>query len=434
MDISVKAILFIEKEWAHTRLWGMTLYEKTMRQLASAGITECVLVTSPQMPPLEIRKDFADWFDLKYKSEIFSGNEITTLSSILADHTGDFVVIHGSSIYDSRLFENLLQAMKASEGDRAINIETGTESYLFAINRMTLDRVKAGSDGSLRNLLSNTDLVAGIQPDEMDNYIVKLRKHVVPYALPVDSPESLRKAERIAFDSVYKGATDFITKWAYPTPVRLLVKLVSPTPITPNHITIVSVILAFGAIPLYALGVYVPAVIMGIVMSLLDSLDGKLARLTVRSSTVGHYLDHVADVIYLPIWYISLGWSLCAGNLLNFESVMVQATWALAALYVADRLLVQLFRSSMRANLNDYTPLDYNARIFIARRNPFLVCVTVGLILGKPEIGLYGIACWQALTFLFHLVRAIYLPLSGKPHQLEELKSKKETSTPGSMS
>ena len=41
--------------------------------------------------------------------------------------------------------------------------------------------------------------------------------------------------------------------------------------------------------------------------SLLDTVDGKLARVTARSSRLGHVLDHGIDAVYPPFWYLCWG-------------------------------------------------------------------------------------------------------------------------------
>jgi phosphatidylglycerophosphate synthase len=38
-------------------------------------------------------------------------------------------------------------------------------------------------------------------------------------------------------------------------------------------------------------------------MSVLDSVDGKLARLTFESTPQGDVLDHGMDIVHPPFWY-----------------------------------------------------------------------------------------------------------------------------------
>ena len=52
---------------------------------------------------------------------------------------------------------------------------------------------------------------------------------------------------------------------------------------------------------------------MGWLMTFLDTVDGKLARVTVTSSRIGDVLDHGLDIIHPPLWYIAWGVGLPAG-------------------------------------------------------------------------------------------------------------------------
>jgi phosphatidylglycerophosphate synthase len=47
-------------------------------------------------------------------------------------------------------------------------------------------------------------------------------------------------------------------------------------------------------------------------MTLLDTVDGKLARVTVASSKFGHVLDHGVDIVHPPFWYLAWGLGLGA--------------------------------------------------------------------------------------------------------------------------
>jgi len=42
-------------------------------------------------------------------------------------------------------------------------------------------------------------------------------------------------------------------------------------------------------------------------MTFLDTVDGKLARVTVNSSPFGHIYDHAIDLISPPFWYLAWG-------------------------------------------------------------------------------------------------------------------------------
>ena len=71
-------------------------------------------------------------------------------------------------------------------------------------------------------------------------------------------------------------------------------------------------------------------------MTFLDTVDGKLARVTVTSSRVGHILDHGMDIIHPPIWYAC--WA--SGLILNSKITPEAAdsiTWWIVGGYILGR-------------------------------------------------------------------------------------------------
>ena len=73
---------------------------------------------------------------------------------------------------------------------------------------------------------------------------------------------------------------------------RLLVRSLAGTPVRPNHITTLSLALAFGAGALYARGEAVAAnwaAALFVLARFLDHSDGELAGLTGRTSRLGYY-------------------------------------------------------------------------------------------------------------------------------------------------
>ncbi|MDY6967065.1 MAG: CDP-alcohol phosphatidyltransferase family protein [Spirochaetota bacterium] len=412
-----KAIIFANKDEALLRLWGMTLYEKILRQLSSINIEECILIANDfSIIKSNLRKDFKQWNTINIKIQQIESNEIKTLTSILKNDDSNFLVIQGNAVFDSRILQYLQQELEKNHFKYVTENDNLSSPFIFSVCKKVYDFDNPRDYKDLKDLFSKNPSLDKILTKDMDCYIVKLRKHLVPYLLEVRDKQSLKKAKLISFNSVYKGAVDFVTKYIYPIPVRIFVGLISPTYLTPNQITLFSISLAFGSIPFYFLGWYWLAICMGVVMSFLDSVDGKLARLTMRTTTSGRRLDHISDRVYLPIWYLGVGWSLAEGNMLNFNSYFVISTWLLVVIYIIDRIMIKLFRKLYNASINDYTKLDYYVRIFIARRNAFLMTMIIGLVFSRPDYGFFIFVFWQIITFFFHLFRFIYLPLSKKEY------------------
>src|SRR5688572_17787349 len=80
-------------------------------------------------------------------------------------------------------------------------------------------------------------------------------------------------------------------------PARLLVNQLKKTPVTPIHVT-----LLFGAVGLIAVycilnEYFIAAGILIIVKSILDAVDGELARAKKTPSFTGRYLDSIFDFL-----------------------------------------------------------------------------------------------------------------------------------------
>lgn len=66
-------------------------------------------------------------------------------------------------------------------------------------------------------------------------------------------------------------------------------------PLTPNQVSIISFVLGLISALLYVLGMPIPAAIMVQVSSIIDGVDGELARLLGLTSRVGAFLDAILD-------------------------------------------------------------------------------------------------------------------------------------------
>src|SRR3546814_5506684 len=103
-----------------------------------------------------------------------------------------------------------------------------------------------------------------------------------------------------------------MTRWVYPPLVWQLVRLSTAFGLSANAITILSVVLTFAAVPLFACGAFAAGLACAYAMSILDSVDGKVARLTLSDTAFGNVLDHGLDIVHPPLWYGAWAWGLGA--------------------------------------------------------------------------------------------------------------------------
>ena len=80
---------------------------------------------------------------------------------------------------------------------------------------------------------------------------------------------------------------------------------------------------------LFAYGQYGWGLLAGWLMTFLDTVDGKLARVTVTSSRFGHYFDHIIDIVHPPIWYILWGLGLGTAYPASASIALSHVLWAI---------------------------------------------------------------------------------------------------------
>ena len=271
-------------------------------------------------------------------------------------------------------------------------------------------RVEPGEVAQIdRTATSLSGAVAPLAPltqAEFPAFIRKLRRSTPYYLFRVETSEQARKVERFLFWSNYKGSTDFFTKYVYPPLVWLMVPPLARARVHPNLVTAVSIFLTLIAVPLFAEGYWALGFLCAYGMSVLDSVDGKLARLTFTDSWLGNILDHGLDLVHPPFWYLAWAWGLTAGDT---TSPAWNAGLVMLGLYVLDRLILAIYPRRFHKGLHTHAPIDGFVRTFISRRNINLPLFTVGYYLGLGVPTLYLIVAWQAVTCLYHGGRTFWI-------------------------
>jgi phosphatidylglycerophosphate synthase len=234
-----------------------------------------------------------------------------------------------------------------------------------------------------------------------------LRKQAVPFAERLgDAPNDV--LERLTFGASYKGATDFVTKYAWPWPARHVTRWCAKWGLTPNQVTTVSLILMFLAMWGFCQGQWWIAIPLAWMMTFLDTVDGKLARVTMNSSKFGNYYDHGIDLIHPPFWWWA--WAVGAGGMAaargpEFVEIYDLALWVIVVGYVVQRIYEGAFLWLFKIEGHIWRPFDFAFRSITARRNPNLFILMISAILGVPDYGLIAVAAWVAICMGVHFFR-----------------------------
>jgi phosphatidylglycerophosphate synthase len=207
------------------------------------------------------------------------------------------------------------------------------------------------------------------------------------------------------FQGSYKGVTDFVTKWFWPVPAFWVTKYTARSGLSPNFVTTVGLVLVVFAYFLFEDGFYTAGLAAAWVMTFLDTVDGKLARLTLTSSKFGNLYDHGIDLIHPPFWYLAWGFGLAAYGTPLETGILSLVLWVLVVGYVVGRAVEGVFVRVFGMHIHVWQKIDSRFRLFTARRNPNMVVLTIAAIAGRPDIGLIAIAIWTVVCIIFHSVR-----------------------------
>ncbi|MFT5132997.1 MAG: phosphatidylglycerophosphate synthase [Gammaproteobacteria bacterium] len=321
---------------------------------------------------------------------------IEDISELPANTT--VLLLRADYLFDPRLLQALLTAQE--------------EFALFATNSEQVSALRAKSEYAqtlASELLGESEKILLLtltskQPaDLISAYDPRLLKYDAAEILPINE-ENKDYLENEIFDASYKGITDFVTKWLWPVPARAAVKWCVRYGFSPNQVTLFSLILTVLAGVAFWQGHFIAGLAMGWFMTFLDTVDGKLARVTITSSKIGDILDHGLDLIHPPLWY--LAWGFGIADTWMSTSLVMPLFWIVLGAYIGGRFCegaFELWIAPFRLFL--WRPWDSFNRLITARRNPNLVILSLSLVFGRPDIGLYLVVIWHIISTLVLALR-----------------------------
>jgi phosphatidylglycerophosphate synthase len=357
------------------RLWGLAPAERIERQLRGEGIG------------------------------LWQG----PLEALPANET--WLVLRGDCLYDTRVLRGLVKArdalLEVDDGGRLLPVA----AHVTAEQAPSIGALLRGRPPSTPMARVATVTLAQVAQG-FEAGLLKLDR---PYVLPVTA-ENQGALEQLTFSGAYKGVTDLVTKWLWPVPARWATRACVRTGITPNQVTAASLVLVIVAGVLFARGEFGWGLLAGWIMTFLDTVDGKLARVTVTSTRLGNIFDHGIDLVHPPLWYLAWGIGLApaaavAGVPLPLLYVVIFAG------YVGGRLCEGAFQRWLAAfSIFTWRPFDSWFRLIVARRNPNMLMLTASLAIGRPDLGLLAVAAWTALSTAILLLRLLAAAQARRKH------------------
>jgi len=311
---------------------------------------------------------------------------------------GPALLLRGDHLFDARVLSALIQTenncVLTSDEGQPVAIRIDGDDVARALAAL----MNGGAGEACANLPRYT-----LKDLNLLNLRQNLKKRDQPYVFRIGE-ENRRTLESELFARSYKGVTDLVTKWLWPVPAYWVVRLCVRFDLRPNHITLLSLLFAILAGVAFWHGHYGMGLLMGWLMTFLDTVDGKLARVTVTSSRLGDVLDHGLDIVHPPLWYIA--W---AAGLPAVPGWMPDLSVLMALIligYIGGRLCEGAFQFWVASfDIFIWRPIDSFSRLITARRNPNLILLSLGWLAGRPDIGLWSVVIWHLLSTAFLAVR-----------------------------
>jgi phosphatidylglycerophosphate synthase len=321
--------------------------------------------------------------------------------------TAPVLLLDGATLADPRLHRTLAERVVSTAVESR---EPGDHAGLVLLTGPVAPEALIGCTdiSALAHTLVESDQVEPMPDDAFTGFVRRLRRTLPYYVFRVDNAARAAKIERFMFWSNYKGSTDIFTRYVYPPLVWLMVRPLARLRIHPNWVTLVSIVFALAAVPLWATGHFVSAFFLAYAMSVLDSVDGKLARLTFTDSVLGNYLDHGLDMVHPPLWYIAWAYGLGIAAE-GWDSTLGHAAIAIVACYALDRAVLKIYPNIFGRAFHTHSRMDGIVRGFIARRNISLPIFTLGWLVGLGREAFYLIVAWQAATLAYHAGRTFWI-------------------------
>ncbi len=311
----------------------------------------------------------------------------------------DILIFNADYVYEPAFVDHLIHN---EQGTIRANDQSNSALVFARTN-------KAGFEQSLKRLSGSLE---GDQDEKSLDQIgpiyhgtLRKRQFNLVYSLD-DMP--VRHIEWSLYEGAYKGVTDFFTKHVWPLPAFWLTKLANGLGLSPNMVTSISFLLTIYATYAFYWGDWAVGLMAAWGMCILDTVDGKLARVTMTSSKWGNAFDHGIDLVHPPFWYAAWGMGLIhqAGG----EAALAIDMWSHLAVivvgYVVGRLCEGIFM--LVADGQDmwtWRKFDSLFRLWVSRRNPNLFLLTVSVFLMQPELGFLAVSYWTIASVIYQVVR-----------------------------
>lgn len=411
------------------KIGGITLLERQARMMVKNGILQVIIIVLEENN--EILKEVERLKELKLNIDIIKPGKDGKIESLLTYEkyqNKNWILMDGSMLFDSRLPKMLSDSGKEKicvipdksaifNKDSAPKLILKDESFIFAgcarLSDKTIEAFKFNDSGhwlkSLQNIVTaDSKKVLNLSLEKI--YSVDMRRDLPFLVFPITSSEDNKSAKRLLIDAAQKKILDW-PAWFVHRPIEnWIIYHICEWTITPNQITVISLVTAFISLYFFASGQIRIGLILALTVGILDGLDGKQARVKFMTSKLGE-VEHTLDKINENGWYFAMAYSL---NIQGYGII----PWILFSTISLTNLLNIVinanFRSKFNIQFDNYGSVERKFRWISGRQNTYIWTLIPFVFLDAFYLGYWTIALYAIITFSFrtwrfflHLSRAI---------------------------
>ncbi|MBI5914104.1 MAG: CDP-alcohol phosphatidyltransferase family protein [Bacteroidetes bacterium] len=392
MQNEVSAFLFVPQSAAmHTKIYGLTVLERTLHALERGGVEQVFLPENQQGKLPAAVKNSKDWkIDIRFSGGFSAGLWASEGALVLAEPL----------VIDPKCIQLLLENRQQTSG--VLVAKNGGIGWFPAAVLQGLGSTEPGFSSLLEQAKQHE---ISIETIDFQGLV----------CIIVHTPDDRKSIEKALIRSLIKPTDGWVSRHLNRPISTSISRVLAHSAITPNQFTIVTGLVGVSTAWFLAAGGYWNYLIGGALFhltSVLDGVDGELARLKFKSSPFGQWLDTVVD----NLSYLAALGGIIAGIYLHGapDYIMVAGILAVVfALLALGSLYFYLLRFKSGGTLLNvkYSFQDGNStfdKIFqiagaFGKRDLFALIFFILGIFGKMQWALIYIAIMAFMVFLFSI-------------------------------
>ena len=418
----MKALIIAAGKGARLRRWdgdlpkplhkvaGLPLIERAILSAKKAGITEFVIITGYRGEAIEKRLGrraaklgVSIQFVRNQDWDKANGHSVLKARPYL---NNNFVLLMSDHIFDSKIVTDLV---RQGTGDDAVTLAVDERvDEIFDLDDATKVKTRNGAISEIGKEIPEYDAIdtgiflcstaifpaldqACVEGNGSLSEAIRLmaaKGKARTFAIgrnfwqDVDTPESLKEAEKVLFRSVRKETDGVVSRYFNRKVSGFLTRLLLKTPFTANQVTWSALVVGLLSGFLVAQGTPLYVALGGIVFqfaSIYDGCDGEMAKLRFSSSKFGEWLDTICDNITYVAFFAGVFVGVFRQGHTNLAPLgLLMAFGVLMALGTMYFYLVRYTNSGSLVTVQkdlsrDMEGVDQNGLVYLLGKMKFLI-------------------------------------------------------------